>query len=159
MPRIALKWIIVALVAASLFVSAAIALARWRAQLPAQTLQVPIDNVALSLNASGTGMQIVANTVLSASLQPWPPRANTSSLLTLVASDWTTHVAHEVMPTLEIAPSDQVDGTAFTMMRIAAGRYEAKGVFFPLKNQWRVRVRMTVAGDEPYTMLIVADVP
>ena len=155
----ALKWIFVALLAASLFVGVAIVLARWRARLPAPTIQVPIDNVAMPLDASGAGMQIVANTVLSATLQPWPPRANTPSSLTLIATDWTTHAAREVTPTLEIAPHDQVDSTTFTMMRVAPGRYESRGVFFPSPGPWRVRVRMTVADGEPYTMLIVADVP
>lgn len=157
MSRIALRSIIIAIVAASVFLVATILLVRWRSQLITQTVQVPIDTIALPLDANGHGLQIVANTELSVTLSSYPPRANTVSTLMLTADEWKTHAAREVTPTLEIAALNKVDAVTFMMMRITPGHYAASDIFFPARGPWRMRVRMTLDDGTPYTMLIVAE--
>jgi len=161
LPRAALCLVIAALVAASLFVGATIMLARWRTGLGEQTLAVPIDNMALPLDMQGTGLQIVSGTVLKATVKPWPPRADTAESLTLSANDDATGAMRAVTPTLEIAPSDQVDGTRFLLVSLSPGRYIARGTFFSSGQaaRWRMRVRLSLPGGEPYTMLILANTP
>src|SRR6186997_1156582 len=87
--RNAFRWIVVALVAASMLIVAAIVLNRLALnQQPAiATVQVPVSNMTLPLDASGAGMQIIPEATLSVKLSPYPAQVNAPSTLMLVALD------------------------------------------------------------------------
>lgn len=159
MARIALKWIVVALVAASLLLVAAIALARLRPAPPTTfTLtQAPVDSIALPLDASGTGMQVLEDVSLSLKLAPYPPRAGVESSLTVVAIDRDTQAVRLITPTLEVAPFDAVSGESFEMRADASGAHTAVGRFFPAAGEWRMRVLVDFGEAEPHSVLIVAN--
>lgn len=156
MIRNAFRWIVVALVAASMLIVAAIVLNRLAAnQQPATvTLQVPASNMAVPLDASGVGTQIIPEAILSVKLSPFPAQANVTSTLALVALDPRTHAVKVVTPTLEIAPLVDVNGATFEMKSDAAGSQSAGGIFFPEPGEYRLRLRIDLGTAEPYSMLI-----
>ncbi len=155
MARIALKWIIVALVAASLLVGATVVLTRLQAQRTTTSVQVPIGSLALPLDQNGIGTQYLPSAILSVKLSPYPPRANTPSSLTLIALDPTTKMVKEITPTLSVADLLLVGGNDYPMPRTTSGAYEATGSFFAESGEWRVRVRIDLGEREPYSMLMV----
>lgn len=160
MIRNAFRWIVVALVAASMLIVAAIVLNRLAAnQTPATiaTLQVPASNMALPLDANGAGTQIIPEAILSVKLSPFPARANVASTLTLVALDPQTNAIKVVTPTLEIAPMTDVNGATFAMQSDAAGSHTAGGIFFPQAGEYRLRLRIGLGTAEPYSMLIAVE--
>ena len=156
MIRNAFRWIVVALVAASMLIVAAIVLNRLAANQPpaTATLQVPASNMALPLDASGTGTQIIPEAIFSVKLSPFPAQANVTSTLTLVALDPKTNAVKVVTPTLEIAPLIEVEGATFAMQNDAAGSHTAGGIFFPQAGEYRLRIRIDLGTTEPYSMLI-----
>lgn len=160
MIRNAVRWVVVALIAASMLIVAAMMLSRLAAgsQPPASVdVQVPASNMALPLDASGAGMQIIPEAVLSVKLSPYPPQGNAPSTLTLVALDPKTQVVKLITPTLEIAPLADVDGVTFAMKKDAAGSHTAGGVFFPQAGEYRLRIHIDLGTAEPYSMLIVVN--
>jgi hypothetical protein len=159
MARIALKWIVVALVAASLLLVAAIALARLRPALPTTiTLtQVPVDNIAVPLDAAGAGMQVLEDVSLSLKLAPYPPRAGVESSLTIVAIDRATQAIRPITPTLEVAALDAVSGESFEMQADVSGAHSATDQFFPAAGEWRMRVLVDFGAAEPHSVLILAN--
>lgn len=163
MIRNALRWIVVALVAASMLIVAAIVLNRLAlnvqsAQPATLDVQVPASNMLLPLDASGAGMQIIPEAILSVKLSPYPSQVNAPGTLTLVALDPQTNAIKTITPTLEIAPLIEVEGATYEMKRDAAGSYTAGGIFFPQSGEYRLRVRIDLGTDEPYSMLIAVEV-
>lgn len=160
MVRIALRWVIVALIAASLLLVVAIALTRWQAQRDAAgmvELQIPLDSIAVPLSADGVGTQIIEPAELSIRLDPYPPRASAPATLTLVALDRKTRDLMVITPTLSVAEPAQVDGVAYPMVRQSSGAYIASGVFFPKPGLWRLRVSIDFGVMEPYRMLALIE--
>lgn len=160
--RNAFRWMVVALVAASLLLVAALLLNRLAlnaqsAQPATTTLQVPASNMALPLDANGAGTQIIPEAILSVRLSPFPARGNVTSTLTLVALDPKTNAIKVITPTLEIASLAQVDGAIFTMQSDAAGSYTAGGIFFSQSAEYRLRIRIDLGTDQPYSMLIAVE--
>lgn len=163
MIRNTFRWVLVALVAASLLIVAAIALNRLalnaqQAQPASVAVQVPASNMALPLDAAGVGTQIIPEAILSVRLAPYPPQVNAPSTLTLVALDPHTNAIKVITPTLEIAPLVEVSGETFAMQRDAAGSYTAGGIFFPQSGEYRLRIRINLGTAEPYSMLIAVRV-
>jgi hypothetical protein len=159
--RNAFRWIIVALIAASMLIVAAIVLNRLAlnvqsAQPAVVTVQVPASNMALPLDDGG-GMQIIPDAILSVKLSPYPVQVNAPSTVTLVALDPKTNTIKVVTPTLEIAPLVEVEGASYEMKSDAAGSTTAGGIFFPEPGEYRLRIRIDLGTDEPYTMLIAVD--
>jgi hypothetical protein len=161
MARNAFKWIIVALVVATLFVGATIVLARIQSQsLQSQSaimVQVPIDSVTLPLDTSGIGTQYLPSATLSVKLEPYPPRVNSESTLRLIALDPTTRAVKSITATLSIADVSLVEGDDFNLERTPSGAYEASGRFFPEPGDWRLRVRIDFGEREPYSMLMLVE--
>jgi hypothetical protein len=160
--RNAFRWIVVALIAASMLIVAAIVLNRLalndqNAQPAVVTVQVPASNMALPLDASGAGMQIIPDAILTVKLSPFPAQANVTSTLTLVALDPATKAVKVVTPTLEIAPLIEVEGATYAMKSDAAGSYTAGGIFFPDPGEYRLRIRIDLGTDQPYSMLIAVE--
>ncbi len=163
MIRNAFRWIVVALVAASMLIVAAIVLNRLAlnvqsAQPAAVTVQVPASNMVLPLDASGAGMQIIPDAVLSVKVSPYPVQVNAPITLTLVALDPKTNAIKLITPTLEIAPLVEVEGATYAMKSEAAGSHTAGGIFFPDSGEYRLRIRIDLGTDEPYSMLIAVNV-
>jgi hypothetical protein len=159
--RNAFRWIIVALIAASMLIVAAIVLNRLAlnvqsAQPAVVTVQVPASNMALPLDDGGGGMQIIPDAILSVKLSPYPVQVNAPSTVTLVALDPKTNTIKVVTPTLEIAPLVEVEGASYEM-KSDAGSTTAGGIFFPEPGEYRLRIRIDLGTDEPYTMLIAVD--
>jgi hypothetical protein len=160
--RNAFRWIIVALIAASMLIVAAIVLNRLAlnvqsAQPAVVTVQVPASNMALPLDEDGAGMQIIPDAILSVKLSPYPVQVNVPSTLTLVALDPKTKAIKVITPTLEIAPLVEVEGATYEMKNDVAGSTTAGGIFFPEPGEYRLRIRIDLGTDEPYTMLIAVD--
>jgi hypothetical protein len=160
--RNAFRWIVVALIAASMLIVAVIALNRLAlsvqsVQPAVVTVQVPASNMLLPLDASGAGMQIIPEAILTAKLSPYPVQVNAPSTLTLVALDPRTNAIKLITPTLEIAPLIEVEGATYAMKSDAAGSYSAGGVFFPEPGEYRLRVRIDLGTEQPYSMLIAVD--
>ena len=132
MVRNAFRWIVVALVAASMLIVAAIVLNRLAlSQQPAiAALQVPASNMAVLLDENGAGLQIIPDAKLSVRLSPYPAQVNAPVALVLVALDPETNTVKQITPTLEIAPLVEVEGASYAMKSDAAGSYSAGGVFF-----------------------------
>jgi hypothetical protein len=160
--RNAFRWIVVALVAASMLIVAAIALNRLalnvqNAQPAVIDVQVPASNMLLPLDATGAGLQIIPEAMLSVRLSPYPVQVNAPSTLTLVALDPQTSAVKVVTPTLEIAPLIEVEGATYAMKSDAAGSQSAGGVFFPEPGEYRLRIRIDLGADEPYSILIAVE--
>jgi hypothetical protein len=90
-------------------------------------------------------------------LSPYPVQVNAPSTVTLVALDPKTNTIKVVTPTLEIAPLVEVEGASYEMKSDAAGSTTAGGIFFPEPGEYRLRIRIDLGTDEPYTMLIAVD--
>jgi hypothetical protein len=159
MIRNAFRWIVIALVAASMLIVAAIVLNRLAVnQAPAiVAVQVPASNMAVPLDAAGAGLQIIPEAMLSVKLSPYPPQVNAPSTLTLVALDPQTNAVKVITPTLEIAPLVEVEGATYAMKSDAAGSHTAGSVFFPEPGEYRLRVRIDLGASEPYSMLIAVN--
>lgn len=159
MIRNALRWIVVALIAASLLIVATIAVSRLAQNTSptTATLQVPASNMAVLLDTNGAGTQIIPAAILSVKLSPFPAQANVNSTLTLVALDPQTNAIKVITPTLEIAPVVEVAGETFAMKSDAAGSFNASGIFFPQPSEYRLRMRIDLGTDEPYSMLIAVE--
>lgn len=158
--RIALRWVIVALIAASLLLVAAIVLSRLQAQRDAARtveLQVPLDSIAVPLSADGLGTQVIEPAELSIKLDPYPPQASAPATLTLVALDRKTRNLMVVTPTLSVAEPAQVDSVVYPMVRQSNGAYIASGAFFPKPGPWRLRVSIDFGAAEPYRMLALVE--
>jgi hypothetical protein len=154
--RIALRWVIVALIAASLLLIAAIALSRLQMQRDAARaveLQVPLDSIAVPLSADGIGAQVIEPAELRVKLAPYPPQAGAPATLTLVALDRKTGSLMMVTPTLSVAALTQVEGLEYPMTRQSNGAYTISGILFPKPGPWRVRVSIDFGAEEPYRML------
>ncbi len=160
MARIALRWVVVALVAASFFLAATIALSRLRLQHEAARaveLQVPVDSIAVPLDARGVGVQTIAPAELSLKLDPYPPRAGDPTTLTLVALDRNARTLLIITPTLSVAALTQVDGVEHPMLRQDNGAYAFTGLLFPTPGRWRLRVSIDFGVDAPYRMLALVE--
>jgi len=157
MARNALKWIIVALVIASLLVGATVVLTRLQTQQATTPVQVPVESIALPLDQNGIGTQYLSSAILSVKLSPYPPRANTPSSLTLIALDPRTQAVKEITPTLSVADLSLVEGNDYAMKRTVSGAYEASGNFFAQAGKWRVRIRIDLGEREPYSIPMVVE--
>ncbi len=160
MARIALRWVIVALILASLLLAVGIALARLQAQRDTARvveLQIPLDSIAVPLNADGVGAQIIEPATLSIRLNPYPPRAAAPATVTLVALDRKTGRAMTITPTLSIAEPTQVEGRDYPMAPQGNGAYVVSGVFFPKPGVWRLRAHIDFGAAEPYRMLALVE--
>jgi hypothetical protein len=158
MARIALRYILIALIAASLLVIATIALVRL-APLPTTiTQQVPIDSIAVALDANGAGTQVLDDAILAVSVLPYPPRAGQPVTITLVALDRVTGATMMVTPTLSVADADLVEGSDIPLARDAGGAYAATGALFPAPGEWRARVRVDFGAEADYSMIVLARV-
>ncbi|MCS7055354.1 MAG: hypothetical protein NZM18_04170 [Thermoflexales bacterium] len=158
--RIALRWVIVALVAASFLLIVTVALVRLEAQRTAVRtveLQLPMDSIAVVLSAEGLGAQIVEPAELRIKLDPYPPRAGTPATVTLVALDRRTHGLMTITPTLSIAEPAQVEGRDYPMARQSNGAYVASGALFPRPGSWRLRVNIDFGALETYRMLALVE--
>ncbi|MFC1464629.1 MAG: hypothetical protein ACFLMY_07260 [Candidatus Brachytrichaceae bacterium NZ_4S206] len=158
--RIALRWMIVALITASLLLVAAIALARWQVQRDAARaveLQVPLDGIAVPLDANGLGSQTIEPAELSIKLDPYPPRASAPVTLTLVAVDRRTGDVMTVTPTLSVAEPTQVEGNDYPMVKQSNGAYVVSGALFPKPGSWRLRLHIDFGAVEPYRMLALVE--
>lgn len=158
MARIALRYILIALIAASLLLIATIALVRLAPPPTSITQQVPIDSIAVALDANGAGMQVLDNAILSVSLLPHPPRAGEPVTVTLVAIDRATGATMSVTPTLSVAEAGLVEGQDVLMARDAGGAYVATGALFPAPGEWRARVRVDFGAESDYSMIMLARV-
>lgn len=160
MARIALRWVIVALIAASLLLVVGIALARLQAQRDiarAVELQVPLDSIVVPLSADGVGAQVIEPATLSIRLDPYPPRAGALATVTLVALDRKAGRVMTITPTLSIAEPTQVEGRDYPMAPQGNGAYVVSGVFFPRPGPWRLRVHIDFGATEPYRMLALVE--
>lgn len=157
--RIALRWIVVALIAATLLVLAAAGLARLRPRdfSSSAELQVPVESIALPLDAYGSGAQVIGPANLNLKLDPYPPRAGDSITLTLVALDRTSQALMTITPTLSVAEPVAVEGTDYVLTRQVNGAYVARGRFFPRPGQWRLRLAIDFGSDEPYRILALVE--
>ncbi len=160
MARIALRWVIVALIAASLLLVAGIALARLQMQRDvarAVELQVPLDSIAVPLGADGVGTQIIEPAVLSIKLEPYLPRAGAPATVTLVVLDRKAGRLMTITPTLSVAEPTQVEGRDYPMVPQRNGAYVVSGAFFPRPGVWRLRVHIDFGAAEPYRMLALVE--
>lgn len=158
--RIALRWVFIALVAASLLLVAAIGLTRWQAQRDvarAVALQVPVDSIAVPLDANGLGAQTIEPAELRIRLDPYPPRAGASATLTLVALDRWTGEVMTITPTLSVAEPTAVEGRDYPMARQPSGAYAVSDALFPHPGAWRLRVHIDFGTAEPYRMLALVE--
>jgi hypothetical protein len=158
MARIALRIILLALVAASLLVIATIVLVRLAPPPAVLTQQVPLDTLAVPLDANGNGMQVLDNAVLSVRIAPYPSAVGQPVTVTLVALDRASGATMSVTPTLSVAEIGQVDGVDRLMAREPSGAYAVSDVLFPRAGAWRSRVRVDFGTGEPYSMLLVSQV-
>jgi len=158
---IALRWILVALLAASLFLASAVVLSRWRLQIETAQEQVEVqssvESIAMPLNARGLGSQTIERADLSLRLDPYPPQAGATATLTLVVVDRTARAVMAVTPTLEVAEATQADGTNFTATRQDNGAYVLTGQLFPRPGAWRLRLTIDFGADAPYRMLALVE--
>jgi hypothetical protein len=158
--RIALRWILIALVAASLFLAAAVALSRWRLQTETAQeakVQSPVESIAVPLDGHGIGSQIIERAELNLRLDPYPPRAGMPATLTLVAVDRTARAVMTITPTLEVAEVTQADGRNFRAARQSNGAYVVTGRLFPKPGPWRLRLTVDFGTDEPHRMLALVE--
>ena len=160
MVGIALRWILVALLAASLLLAAAVALSRLRLQIEtAQEAEVqsPVESIAVPLDARGLGSQTIERAELNLRLDPYPPRAGMPATLTLVAVDRTARAVMTITPTLEVAEATQAEGANFAATRQDNGAYVVTGRLFPRPGPWRLRLTIDFGADEPYRMLALVE--
>ncbi|WP_169237941.1 hypothetical protein [Candidatus Roseilinea sp. NK_OTU-006] len=160
MARIALRWVIVALIAASLLLVAGIALTRMQVQrgvARAVQLSVPLDNMVVPLNADGVGAQVIELAALGIKLDPYPPRAGAPATVTLVALDRAAGRVMTITPTLSVAEPTDVEGRDYPMVPQGNGAYVASGVFFPRPGVWRLRAHIDFGVAEPYRMLALVE--
>lgn len=160
MVGIALRWILIALVAASLFLAAAVALSRWRLQTETAheaEAPLPVESIAVPLNARGLGSQTIELAELSLRLDPYPPRAGAPATLTLVAVDRTAGAVMIVTPTLEVAEVTQADGRNFRAARQSNGAYVVTGQLFPRPGAWRLRLTIDFGADATYRILALVE--
>lgn len=142
----------------ALIVLAGIVLGRMRAALPAEPAATSAPDIAMPLDAAGTGLQIVANMQLDYTLAPYPPLAGAETTLTLTPRDRRAAPARVLTATLEVAPIEQVDGVAYPML-VDDGSLVARGVRFPAAGNYRLRVKVDgIFPDESYVTIIVARV-
>lgn len=158
--RRAFIWIVIALLFASALLSLAIVLNRLRppeSRAAIDLIGVQASSMALPLDATGAGMQVISGATLSVKLDPFPPRANAESTLTLVALDRQTQAVKVITPTLTVAELTQVNGVDYAMIRQNNGAYVARGRLFPASGEWRLRVRINLGAGEDYSMLMLVD--
>lgn len=158
-PRLALRFILLAVALATLIVLAGIVLGRWRASLPDDTPQmridVPLTGIAMPLDANGVGVQVVRDVQLSYRLQPYPAQAGQTATLTVVALDINTARVRLITPTLEIAPMENADGARFSIERGPGDAYGAEGNFFPTSGAYRLRVTAALYADDLYATVMI----
>ncbi len=156
--RIALRWITVALFAASGLMLLTLALTRLAPEVQAnQTLllQVQQSSMAMPLDARGVGAQAVGKYWVSASVAPFPPRAGELITVTVIALEPRERRVMPISPTLEVASLTEVDGVMYPMQPIAGGGYAARDVVLPQPGDWRLRVMMRFAPQEDYSLLML----
>lgn len=158
MPRLklVLRIIVLAMVLASMVLMASVVLSRWQAQLEQhEAASRNAGDIAMPLDASGTGSQTVDGVQVTYRLSPFPPRAGVASTLTVLALDLGSGRTRAITPTLEIAPLSAVAGGTYAFRAEAGGAYSADGVFFPRSGEWRMRVRTQLLPDGSYVTVMV----
>lgn len=158
MLRLGLQWVGVALLVAAALVGFTALLVRLTPPPPAAIdLQVPIESVALPLDANGVGEQVLRDAMLVVRLTPYPPHAGAPSVLDVVIIDRLTQQPRAITPTLQVAPLEEAEGTLFPFTRLPQGGYRARGVFFPHPGEWRVRLRLRFgnSAEDSYSALMV----
>ncbi len=154
-----LRWILVALCAASCLLGMGIGLARWQSGLANQQVDVlvPMDTIALPLDEHGVGSQVIAPARLTVRLMPYPPRAGQPVTLSLVVVDRFSGAVLPVQPYLEVSEWTQTDGQGHAAVRHASGAYIFSGLQFSQPGRWRLRLTIDFGTDQPYRTLILVD--
>ncbi len=155
--RFALRWTAVGLLCALLLVAAAFLLRYSQRPAPSPHL-VTVDDLAaaaeMPLNAQGQGTQIISNTTLVLTLQPYPARAGVTGTLSLVATSPDGRPATYVSPTLYIASVGRSGDREYPMPVQPDRSFAAAGVLFPTEASYRVRVGVYVGDDTPASILL-----
>lgn len=153
--RIALRFIIAALLLGALVVAASAWVGRLSASLaPASPpLQIRLD---MPLDAHGRGSQRVANVELTYAVEPFPVRVGAPVRVRVSAQDLRPGSSRTITGTLETAPLEgPVDGTITEFIRGADGAFAA-AAHFAAPGEYRLRARLWgVFPDETYVTLIV----
>jgi len=154
-----LRWILVALFAASCLLGTGIGLARWQSESVNQQVDVlvPMDTIALPLDEHGVGSQVIAPARLTVRLTPYPPRAGQPVTLTLVVVDRFSNATLRVRPHLEVSEWTQADGQGYTAVRHASGAYLFGGLQLPRPGRWRLRLTIDFGTDQPYRTLMLVE--
>jgi len=153
-----LRWILVALLAASGLLVVGIGLARWQAQATLQVdLPVPIDTIAMPLDEHGVGSQVIAPAGLTVRLTPYPPRAGQPATLTLVVVERASGSLMDVQPHLVVSKWAQPEGRRFAAVRRAVGDYVFSGLFFPQPGRWQLRLAIDFGDGRPYRTLVLVE--
>ena len=155
-PRFALRWTLIGILCASLLVGLAVLVATMRPPAPARRA-LSFDDLAaaaeMPLDTSGRGTQIISNTTLVLSLQPYPVSANVTSTLTLIAIEPGGQPARQANPTLYIAQVGRPAEAEYAFSPQADGSY-AVDFRYPAAGQYRVRVDVYVGDSTPASMLL-----
>jgi hypothetical protein len=153
-----LRVIVLALALASLVLAASIVLSRWQAQLEQQQAERRnAGDIAMPLDASGTGSQTVDGVQITYRLAPYPARAGAASTLTVLALDLNSGQTRAITPTLDVAPLSTTASVTFSCQTDAGGAYSASGVFFPQGGDWRMRVRSQLLPNDSYVTVMVVN--
>lgn len=157
--KFVLRIIVLAMALASLVLIASVLLSRWQAQLEQQQAELRnTGDIAMPLDASGTGSQTVDGVQITYRLAPFPARAGAASTLTVLALDLSSGQTRAITPTLDIAPLSATAPVTLAFRTDAGGAYSASGVFFARGGDWRMRVRTRLLLDDSYVTVMVVRV-
>lgn len=156
-PRFALRWTVIGLICFVGILAVAFLLRTLspRSAEPAQ--RVSLDALAaaaeMPFDKTGSGTQIISDTVLTLKLQPYPAQSSVPSTVTLAVVSPNGSAGMNAEPVLAVKNADGANAREYVMLPVAGGLYSASGNLFPTAGTWRIRVVVKVGDDVPAMML------
>ncbi|HEY3290923.1 MAG TPA: hypothetical protein VGK87_12400 [Anaerolineae bacterium] len=117
------------------------------------TLDQLVAAAEMPFDATGSGTQIISDTVLTLKVQPYPPRASQPATVTLAVVSPDGSAGTNAVPVLNLKDVNGSNARELSLQPQAGGVYSTHGILFPAAGIWRIRVDVNVGDDVPATML------